>query len=76
MSTRDSLLAFMKEGAFRHFRLIQEGLLIRVPTALPTACNTLAKMPKATGSPRIIVVAGAALRVADLCRCVRALESE
>lgn len=27
-------------------------------------------MPKATGSPRIIVVAGAALRVADLCRCV------
>jgi hypothetical protein len=44
--------------------------LLFLPTALPVPCNTLAKMPKATGSPRIIVVAGAALRVADLCRCV------
>lgn len=38
-------------------------------SALPTQCNTLAKMPKSTGSPRVIVLAGAALRVADLCRC-------
>ncbi|GAA6000802.1 uncharacterized protein JCM10292_006434 [Rhodotorula paludigena] len=57
VSTRDSLLAFMKE-------------------ALPTACNTLAKMPKATGSPRIIVVAGAALRVADLCRDVKSFKTK
>ncbi|KAK4058864.1 Protein cms1 [Microbotryomycetes sp. JL221] len=36
--------------------------------ALPTMPSTLAKVPKAEGAPRILVIAGAALRVADLCR--------
>ncbi|GAA5882709.1 hypothetical protein JCM1840_001382 [Sporobolomyces johnsonii] len=57
VSTRDSLLGFMK-------------------AALPTACTTLGKMPKATGSPRIIVCAGAALRVADLCRDVKSFKTK
>ena len=69
---RKSLLEFMKEGAFL-FPFLPSSLIqltLSMSTALPVPCNTLAKMPKATGSPRIIVVAGAALRVADLCRCV------
>ena len=75
VQARDSLLAFMKEGASLSLFPLSLFHLVRPDTsyphtALPTACNTLAKMPKATGSPRIIVVAGAALRVADLCRCV------
>ncbi|KWU41719.1 hypothetical protein RHOSPDRAFT_22486 [Rhodotorula sp. JG-1b] len=49
----------------------RDSLLAFMKQALPTQCNTLAKMPKATGSPRIIVIAGAALRVADLCRYAR-----
>lgn len=39
--------------------------------AFPTLTSTLAKVPKKEGSPRVLVIAGAALRVADLCRCVR-----
>ncbi|GAA6029530.1 hypothetical protein JCM8097_003724 [Rhodosporidiobolus ruineniae] len=54
----------------------RETLLEFMKEALPTACNTLAKMPKAPGSPRIIVVAGAALRVADLCRDVKSFRTK
>ncbi|TNY23607.1 U3-containing 90S pre-ribosomal complex subunit-domain containing protein [Rhodotorula diobovata] len=54
----------------------RDSLLAFMKEALPTACNTLAKMPKATGSPRIIVVAGAALRVADLCRDVKSFKTK
>ncbi|BGP13638.1 hypothetical protein JCM10213_007815 [Rhodosporidiobolus nylandii] len=36
--------------------------------ALPTQVQTLSKPPKAPGSPRLIVLSAAALRVADLCR--------
>ena len=32
--------------------------------------STLAKVPKQTGNPRVLVLSGAALRVADLCRSV------
>ena len=39
-----------------------------IRAAFPTLPNTLAKPPKKEGSPRILVIAGAALRVADLCR--------
>ncbi|ORY41450.1 U3-containing 90S pre-ribosomal complex subunit-domain containing protein [Leucosporidium creatinivorum] len=39
--------------------------------AFPTLPNTLAKVPKKEGSPRLLVIAGAALRVADLCREVK-----
>ncbi|GAA5969972.1 hypothetical protein JCM8115_001194 [Rhodotorula mucilaginosa] len=52
----------------------RDSLLAFMKQALPTQCNTLAKMPKATGSPRIIVIAGAALRVADLCRDVKSFK--
>ncbi|GAA5900820.1 hypothetical protein JCM6882_007673 [Rhodosporidiobolus microsporus] len=54
----------------------RKTLLDFMKEALPTPCNTLAKMPKATGSPRIIVVAGAALRVADLCRDVKSFRTK
>ncbi|GAA5833862.1 hypothetical protein JCM11251_005990 [Rhodosporidiobolus azoricus] len=54
----------------------RKTLLEFMKEALPTQCNTLAKMPKATGSPRIIVVAGAALRVADLCRDVKSFKTK
>ncbi|KPV75847.1 uncharacterized protein RHOBADRAFT_52866 [Rhodotorula graminis WP1] len=54
----------------------RDSLLAFMKEALPTTCNTLAKMPKATGSPRIIVVAGAALRVADLCRDVKSFKTK
>ncbi|GAA6051858.1 hypothetical protein JCM3770_005501 [Rhodotorula araucariae] len=54
----------------------RDSLLAFMKEALPTACNTLAKMPKATGSPRIVVVAGAALRVADLCRDVKSFKTK
>lgn len=36
--------------------------------AFPTLSSTLAKVPKKEGCPRVLVIAGAALRVADLCR--------
>lgn len=54
----------------------RDSLLAFMKQALPTQCNTLAKMPKATGSPRIIVIAGAALRVADLCRDVKSFKTK
>ncbi|GAA5990083.1 hypothetical protein JCM5350_001093 [Sporobolomyces pararoseus] len=49
----------------------RDDLLAFMKEALPTACTTLGKLPKAKGSPRILVVSGAALRVADLCRQVK-----
>ncbi|GAA5958208.1 hypothetical protein JCM3765_002848 [Sporobolomyces pararoseus] len=49
----------------------REDLLKFMKDALPTACTTLGKLPKSKGSPRILVVSGAALRVADLCRQVK-----
>ncbi|GAA5830231.1 hypothetical protein JCM3766R1_002833 [Sporobolomyces carnicolor] len=49
----------------------RDDLLAFMKEALPTACTTLGKLPKAHGSPRIIVLSGAALRVADLCRQVK-----
>ncbi|GAA5952129.1 hypothetical protein JCM21900_006917 [Sporobolomyces salmonicolor] len=54
----------------------RDSLLDFMKAALPTACTTLGKMPKATGSPRIIVCAGAALRVADLCRDVKSFKTK
>ncbi|KAK4700363.1 protein CMS1, partial [Phenoliferia sp. Uapishka_3] len=47
------------------------SLLDFIKQAIPTLPSTLAKPPKKAGSPRVIVVAGAALRVADLCREVK-----
>ncbi|KAM0755310.1 hypothetical protein T439DRAFT_344541 [Meredithblackwellia eburnea MCA 4105] len=47
-----------------------------IKTALPTLPATLAKPPKKMGSPRVIVVAGAALRVADLCREVKPFKTK
>ncbi|KAM0792266.1 hypothetical protein ACM66B_004958 [Microbotryomycetes sp. NB124-2] len=44
--------------------------------ALPTMPSTLAKVPKIEGAPRIVVVAGAALRVADLCREVKPFKTK
>ncbi|GAA5877531.1 hypothetical protein JCM16303_003366 [Sporobolomyces ruberrimus] len=52
----------------------REDLLAFMKEALPTACTTLGKLPKAHGSPRIIVLSGAALRVADLCRQVKSFK--
>lgn len=45
-----------------------------IRASFPTLPTTLAKPPKKEGSPRLLVLAGAALRVADLCRyvCARA----
>ncbi|GAA6060132.1 hypothetical protein JCM10212_001429 [Sporobolomyces blumeae] len=54
----------------------RDSLLAFMKEAFPVACNTLAKMPKATGSPRVIVLAGAALRVADLCRDVKSFKTK
>ncbi|BGO89388.1 hypothetical protein NBRC10512_006305 [Rhodotorula toruloides] len=54
----------------------RDSLRAFMKEALPTACNTLAKMPKAAGSPRIIVLAGAALRVADLVRDVKEFKTK
>lgn len=39
-----------------------------IRSAIPGLSSTLSKPPKKPGSPRVIVIAGAALRVADLCR--------
>ncbi|SCV69292.1 BQ2448_2312 [Microbotryum intermedium] len=44
------------------------SLLSYIREAMPTTPATLAKPIKKEGSPRILVIAGAALRVADLCR--------
>ncbi|GAA5990173.1 hypothetical protein JCM11641_004244 [Rhodosporidiobolus odoratus] len=44
--------------------------------ALPTATQTLLKLPKARGSPRILVLSSAALRVADLCREVKGFRTK
>ncbi|GAA6025330.1 hypothetical protein JCM11491_000394 [Sporobolomyces phaffii] len=52
----------------------RSDLLAFMKEALPTACTTLGKLPKAHGSPRIIVLSGAALRVADLCRQVKSFK--
>ncbi|GAA5910202.1 uncharacterized protein JCM6883_001110 [Sporobolomyces salmoneus] len=54
----------------------RDDLLEFMKAALPTACTTLAKLPKAHGSPRIIVLSGAALRVADLCRQVKTFRTK
>ncbi|GAA5932884.1 Cms1p [Sporobolomyces koalae] len=54
----------------------RQDLLAFMKEALPTACTTLGKLAKAQGSPRIIVVAGAALRVADLCRQVKTFRTK
>ncbi|KAI5479298.1 DEAD/DEAH box type DNA/RNA helicase [Pseudohyphozyma bogoriensis] len=47
-----------------------------IRSAVPTLPSTLAKPPKKPGSPRVIVVAGAALRVADLCREVKTYKTK
>ncbi|GAA6003176.1 hypothetical protein JCM10207_001786 [Rhodosporidiobolus poonsookiae] len=49
----------------------RRSLLTFLKEALPTACQTLLKLPKAPGSPRVLVLSSAALRVADLCREVK-----
>ncbi|GAA5876161.1 hypothetical protein JCM8547_003384 [Rhodosporidiobolus lusitaniae] len=54
----------------------RKSLLEFMKEALPVPCTTLSKMPKAPGSPRIIVLSGAALRVADLCREVKGFRTK
>ncbi|KAL8281024.1 hypothetical protein RQP46_006703 [Phenoliferia psychrophenolica] len=49
----------------------RDSLLAFIKQAIPTLPSTLAKPTKKAGSPRVIVIAGAALRVADLCREVK-----
>jgi len=38
--------------------------------------DLVSKLPKTNGTPKILVVAGAALRVADLCRDLRPLQTK
>lgn len=72
VTERTSLLSFIREG------VLQIAYLPRITSfttsctfaAIPTLPSTLAKPPKKAGSPRVLVIAGAALRVADLCRFV------
>uniref|UniRef100_A0A0K3CDL4 FGENESH: predicted gene_7.40 protein n=1 Tax=Rhodotorula toruloides TaxID=5286 RepID=A0A0K3CDL4_RHOTO len=69
----DRLTEKQKRALPNHTALEMDEMRI---SPLPTACNTLAKMPKAAGSPRIIVLAGAALRVADLVRDVKEFKAK
>ncbi|KDE06532.1 hypothetical protein MVLG_03181 [Microbotryum lychnidis-dioicae p1A1 Lamole] len=67
---------------------LQESFLLDAPTvartsllafireAIPTLPATLAKPTKKEGSPRILVIAGAALRVADLCRELKPFQTK